>query len=144
MGPETRADLADRFPLVLTSAKNGLFCNSQHRGVPALRKRHRDPTVEVHPDSAAARGIASEDWVRIETPEGSIRARVQFNATLDPRVVVGQHGWWQACGELEEPAYDPFDDAGVSFNSIVGTDTLDPVSGTASHRANLCELRPID
>ena len=144
MGPVMRGDLAKKFPLVLTSAKNSLYCNSQHRGVPALRKRHRDPTVEIHPDSAAARGIAPEDWVRIETPEGSVRARALFNATLDPRVVVGQHGWWQGCGEVDAPSYDPFDDAGVSFNTVIGTGSVDPISGTASHRAYLCELRPAD
>ena len=52
--------------------------------------------VELHPETAAARGIAAGDWVAIETPEGSVRARARFNAGLDPRVVCGQHGWWQA------------------------------------------------
>ena len=37
MSHASQPELAARFSLVLTCAKNTLFCNSQHRGVPALR-----------------------------------------------------------------------------------------------------------
>jgi anaerobic selenocysteine-containing dehydrogenase len=141
MGPMARPDLAASFPLVLTCAKNTLFCNSQHRGLPALRKRVPHPEVELHPETAAARGISSGDWVLIATPEGSIRAQASLNASLDPRVVVGQHGWWQACEAQGSPAYDPFSAEGTNFNLLIGGTILDPVSGTASHRSYLCEVR---
>ena len=95
----------------------------------------------MHPETAAARGISSGDWVLIATPEGSIRAKARLNANLDPRVVVGQHGWWQACKVQESPAYDPFSAKGTNFNLLIGGAILDPVSGTASHRAYLCEVR---
>ena len=103
--PQSRPELAARFPLVLTCAKSLWFCETQHRNVPSLRRRVPDPQVELHPDTAQARGIAAGDWVRIETPHGSIRARAKLNASLDPQVVCGQHGWWQACAELGLPAY---------------------------------------
>ena len=141
MGPVAQPDFATSFPLVLTCAKNTLFCNSQHRGLPALRKRAPHPEVELHPETAAARGISSGDWVLIATPEGRIRAQVCLNANLDPRVVVGQHGWWQACEAQGSPAYDPFSAEGTNFNLLIGGAILDPVSGTASHRAYLCEVR---
>jgi anaerobic selenocysteine-containing dehydrogenase len=141
MGPMARPDLAASFPLVLTCAKNTLFCNSQHRGLPALRKRAPHPEVELHPETAAARGISSGDWVLIATPEGRIRAQASLNANLDPRVVVGQHGWWQACEAQGSPACDPFSAEGTNFNLLIGGAILDPVSGTASHRAYLCEVR---
>ena len=108
IGPVARPDLAARFPLVLTSAKATLFCQSQHRALPSLRKRAPYPEVELHPAAAQARGIANGDWVSIETPEGSVRARARLNDNLDPRVVVGEHGWWQACAEIGAPGYDPF------------------------------------
>jgi anaerobic selenocysteine-containing dehydrogenase len=138
-----RPDLAARFPLVLTCAKSTLFCQSQHRALPSLRKRALDPTVALHPEAARARGIAHGDWVAIDTPEGSVRARARLNADLDPRVVVGEHGWWQGCAALGAPAYDPFSPEGANFNLLIGSDTLDPISGTASHRAYLCEIRPV-
>jgi anaerobic selenocysteine-containing dehydrogenase len=141
VGPLARPDLAARYPLVLTSIKHTLFCESQHRALPSLRKRAPHPEVELHPETAKARGIAAGDWVAIETPEGSVRARARLNASLDPRVVAGQHGWWQACKELGAPGYDPFGPDGANLNLIIGSAVLDPISGTAPHRAYLCEVR---
>ena len=143
MGPLARPDLTASFPLVLTCAKNSLFCNSQHRGVQALRKRAPDPEVELHPETAKARGISSGDWVLITTQEGSIRAKAYLNTNLDPRVVVGQHGWWQGCEVQDAPAYDPLGAKGSNFNLLMSGAILDPVSGTASHRAYLCEVSTV-
>ena len=140
VGPTAAPDLAKRYPLVLTSAKSAVFCNSQHRGIPALRRRQADPQVELHPDAAAARGIAAGAWVRIASPTGAIRARAKLNARLDPRVVVGQSGWWQACAELDAPAHDPFGPEGTNYNQLIGDAVRDPVSGTASQKAWLCEV----
>jgi anaerobic selenocysteine-containing dehydrogenase len=143
ISPGARPDLAARFPLILTSAKPALFCQTQHRGLPGLRRRALDPEVELHPGAAAARGIAAGDWVAIETPEGSVRARARFNASLDPRVVVGEHGWWQGCAEIGAPAYDPFAPGGANYNLLIGGAARDPVSGTAAHRSYLCEIRRV-
>src|SRR5262245_59911724 len=68
VGPVARPDLAARFPLILTCAKASLFCQTQHRGLPSLRRRLLDPTVELHPTAAQTRGIANGDWVSVETP----------------------------------------------------------------------------
>jgi anaerobic selenocysteine-containing dehydrogenase len=141
VGPTARPDLAARFPLILTVAKPTLFCQSQHRALPSLRQRAPHPEVELHPAAARARGIASGDWVRLETPEGSVRVRARLNPDLDPRVVVGEHGWWQACAELDAPGYDPFSPDGANLNRIIGTAAVDPISGTASLRSYLCEVR---
>jgi len=141
IGPVAQPDLTARFPLVLTCAKPALFCQSQHRALPSLRRRAPDPEVELHPETARARRIAQGDWVSIETLEGSVRARAHLNADLDPRVVVGEHGWWQGCAELGTPGYDPFSQEGANFNLLIGSAARDPVSGTASYRAYLCEIR---
>jgi anaerobic selenocysteine-containing dehydrogenase len=143
IGPVARPDLAARFPLVLTCAKPSLFCQSQHRALASLRKKALDPKVELHPETARARNISQGDWVAIETPKGKVRARAHLNADLDPRMIVGEHGWWQGCATLGAPAYDPFSQEGANFNLLIGCDRLDPVSGTASHRAYLCEIRPV-
>ncbi len=141
--PARSPALAARFPLVLTSAKPGLFCDSQHRNLPHLRRRAPHPEVELHPDAAVPRGITAGDWVSIETPEGQVRARARFNTSLDPRVVVGQHGWWQACPELGLPGYDPFSSEGSNLNLLVGGQGLDPISGTPPARANVCNIRKV-
>ena len=143
IGPVARPDLAARYPLILTSAKSSVFCESQHRALRSLRKHAPDPEVTLHPSAAQDRGIADGDWVSIETPEGRVRARARFNDNLDPRVVVGEHGWWQGCAELGLPGYDPFEPTGANLNLLIGTATRDPVSGTAAHKSYLCEIRPV-
>lgn len=139
----SRPDLAERFPLILTCAHNTHFCETQHRGIPKLRKLSRDPEVELHSDAARERGISEGDWIRIETPDGSVRARARFNDRLDPRVVSGQHGWWQACDEIGAPGYDPFSQEGANLNLIVSSAAADPVSGSVPHRSYLCQIRAI-
>ena len=144
IGPIARPDLAARFPLVLTCAKPTLFCQTQHRALPSLRKRAQYPEIELHPDTASARGIAAGSWVAVETPAGGMRAKARLNDRLDPRVVVGEHGWWQSCQELDAPGYDPFTAEGANFNLTVDATNRDPVSGTPGHRANLCQVRCVD
>jgi anaerobic selenocysteine-containing dehydrogenase len=140
MSPRSRADLEASFPLILTSTKSTYFCESQHRGLPSLRKKAPDPEVEIHPLAARARGIAAGTWVRIVTPEGAVRARARFNETLDPGVVCGQHGWWQACPELGLPSFDPFSDDGANLNRVIGFGAIDPVSGSVPLRAYMCQV----
>ena len=91
MSPVARPDLAASFPLILTCAKPSLFCQTQHRALPGLRKRALDPEIELNPATASARGIRNGDWVDVRTPAGGMRARARFSAELDPRVVVGEH-----------------------------------------------------
>jgi anaerobic selenocysteine-containing dehydrogenase len=143
VGPVARPDLAARFPLVLTSAKSSVFCQTQHRALPSLRKRARHPEVGLHPDAARSRGVADGDWVAIETPDGSVRARARLDAGLDPRVVVGEHGAWQGCAALGEPGHDPFGPESTSYNLLIGTASRDPVSGTPALRSYVCEIRRI-
>jgi anaerobic selenocysteine-containing dehydrogenase len=117
-----------------------LFCQTQHRAIPALRRRAMEPEVELHPQAADARGVVDGGWVTIRTAQASVRARARLNRHLDPRVVVGEHGWWQACAELNAPAYDPFGPDGANYNLLIDPAARDPVSGTVSHRATLCEV----
>jgi anaerobic selenocysteine-containing dehydrogenase len=141
--PVAQPVLADRFPLVLTCAKPTVFCQSQHRALPSLRQRAPCPEVEMHPVAAEMRGIAAGTWVSVETPAGAMRARARMNDRLDPRVVVGEHGWWQHCDEVDAPGYGAFSPEGANFNATVDPTIRDPISGTPTHRANLCEVRPI-
>jgi anaerobic selenocysteine-containing dehydrogenase len=143
VSPRSRPDLAERFPLIFTCAKHTLFCESQHRALPSLRRHALDPEIELHPSAAAERGIGPGDWVRVETPQGSVRARVRLNDSLEPYVVCGQHGWWQACPEIGAPGYDPFSPDGANLNMIIGNEAIDPISGSVPHRAYLCQIERI-
>ena len=136
----SRPDLADDFPLVLTCAKSLHFCETQHRQVANLRRHVPDPQVEVHPDSAADRGIAEGDWVEISTPKGSVRARAVFNDSLAANVVSGQHGWFEACEELDLPGYPPFGPGSANLNLVLSQTPSDPISGSSPLRAQICQV----
>lgn len=132
---------AEAGPLVLTSAKSALFCHSQMRQLPSLRRRQPHPMVEIHPDTAAARDIQNGDWVEIVTATGRVRAVAKFTESLDPRVVVAQQGWWQGCAELGLPGYDIGAEGGGSYNAVVPAGAADPISGSVPLRSCACEVR---
>ncbi|HEX6255159.1 MAG TPA: molybdopterin-dependent oxidoreductase [Euzebyales bacterium] len=138
--PRSRPDLAERFPLVLTCAKSLHFCETQHRNVASLRRAAPEPQLEIHPGTADARGIAAGDWVRLETPYGSVRARARFNTSLDPHVVCGQHGWWQACAEIDLPGYAPYGPDSANLNLVLRQGPSDPISGSSPLRASVCNV----
>jgi anaerobic selenocysteine-containing dehydrogenase len=136
----TNPRLAPRYPLILTCTKDALYCESQHRGLPSLRRRAPDPQVDIHPEAAAARNIAAGDWVQIETPNGQARARARLDATLAPDVVCGQHGWWQGCPEIGAPGYPAVGPDTTNFNLLIGHDAVDRVSGSVPMRAYVCQV----
>jgi anaerobic selenocysteine-containing dehydrogenase len=138
--PRSRPDLADDFPLVLTCNKPLHFCETQHRQIASLRRHLPDPKVELHPDTAAERGISEGDWVEIRTPKGAVRARGEFNDTLDPGVVSGQHGWFEPCEELDLPGFPPFGPASANLNLVLSQTPSDPISGSSPLRAQVCEI----
>jgi hypothetical protein len=70
--------------------------------------------------------------------------RSRFQETLDPVVVVGEHGWWLGCGELGIPESDPTDPTASNFNLTVNAEMRDPISGTPSHRSNFCDVRAVE
>ncbi len=142
--PRSRPDLADRCPLVLSCAKSLFFCETQHRQVAALRKSAPDPQLGIHPSTAAARGITAGDWVSLNTPHGSVKARAKLNASLDPQVVFGQHGWWQACEELGLAGYPSYGPDGANLNLVLRQTPSDPISGSSPLRASICDVAPLN
>lgn len=143
LSPRSRPDLAERFPLALTCSKPLHFCETQHRQVASLRRHVPHPEVHVHPDTAAARGIAEGSWVEIRTPKGGVRARARFDETLAPDVVSGQHGWFEGCEELGLPGFPPFGPGSANLNLVLSQTPSDPISGSSPLRAQLCDVTPV-
>jgi anaerobic selenocysteine-containing dehydrogenase len=141
--PVRTPDVAREYPLVMTNAKLPQYLHSQHRGVAAIRRTHPDPTVEIHPTTAAAYGVVDAGWVMVETPRGRVRARADVTDAIAPGVVCAYHGWWEACEPLDRPALDPYSEDGANVNLLVHNDVRDPVSGAIPHRSALCRITPI-
>jgi anaerobic selenocysteine-containing dehydrogenase/ferredoxin-NADP reductase len=131
-----------RFPYVLSSAKTGYYCHSQHRGLASLRKRAPVPVVEMHPQLAADKGIYEGDWSVISTRAGQARFQAKFNDALHPDVLVAEYGWWQACEDLGQPGYPATGPQTSNFNALINADHADPLSGSVPHRSSMCDIAP--
>jgi anaerobic selenocysteine-containing dehydrogenase len=92
--PQTRPELAARYPLQMLSMPHSSFLNSTFVNVDSLRRALPEPTAEMHPDDAAARGIRDGQWVRVFNDRGSFRARAKVGLTVKPGVIVTPGIWW--------------------------------------------------
>ena len=123
--PLSRPDLAERFPLVLTSgARNIAFTHSQYRNIPRLRRITPEPIVQVNPVDAGPRGISSGEIVKVESPRGSIKIRAEVTDVILPGAVHIPHHW---AGE-------------ANVNILVDDEGLDPISGFAPFKSQLCQV----
>ena len=128
------------YPLTLSSAKSGYYCQSQHRALPSLRQREPQPSARLHPELARRHAIAAGDWIDVRTRRGSARYRAALDATLDERTVLASFGWWQGCDELGLPATDPLGPGHANPNALVDGARLDGPSGSAPLRSLPCRI----
>ena len=62
---------------------------------------------------------------------------------LDPGVVCGQHGWWQACAELGLPGYPPYGPGSANLNLVLRQAPSDPIGESSPLRSSMCEIAPL-
>lgn len=130
-----------RFPLRLGSAKTIVYCHSQHRNIPSLRRLQPDPILEMSPELAAARGIDEHDWVEVSTKAGGFRAKAKFAKGLAPEAVYAQHGW--TIGDAVPDAGADGRPLPANLNGAVSTERADPISGSIPLRCSWCEIRKL-
>lgn len=136
--PYSEPELANEYPLILTSSKSAPYRHSTGRQIKSLRNSHPEPVVHIHPDTAKKLGIQEDSWVYIETRRGSIRQKVAFDGSIDPRVVVVDYGWWFP-ERNESYLYD-----WAESNINILTDNKLPYSrevGSANLRGLFCKIR---
>jgi len=87
--------LAERFPLAMISppARNAL--NSSFANLPTFLESEKTPHLEIHPDDALARGIASGQKVRVFNARGSLVLTARVTDRARPGVVVALSVWWR-------------------------------------------------
>ena len=131
----------EKYPFMLITAKLREFCQSQHRALPSLRKKHPHPFLEINSDKAEELGIVDGDVVILETMHGKIRLQAQLTRTLAQDIVCTQHGWWQACPDLGHAGEDIYSADGANVNLLCGTEFTDEVSGSVHMRGLPCNVR---
>lgn len=138
--PYSRPDLAVDYPLVLTTGGTQLFHTHQdHRQIASLRRRVPDPVMEIHPQTAAALGIADGDWVYIETARGKVRQKARLTDGIAPRVVNADR-WWYPEEPGEEPSLHGFWIANINICTDDELDHCDPMYGSWPLRGLLCRV----
>ena len=136
--PVLRDDVAARLVPGLDDPVDGLVLigrrhlrsnNSWMHNVAVLVKGKPRCTLQLHPDDAAARGLADGDHAEIRSRTGAVVAPVEVTDGIMPGVVSLPHGWGHdAEGARLSVAAEH---AGVNSNVLSDTELFDPVSGTA-------------
>jgi anaerobic selenocysteine-containing dehydrogenase len=126
--PQTKPELAARYPLQLLTPPAAPFLNSTFVNVDALRKAAGERTLEIHPDDAAKRGIADGQEVSVFNARGRFLAKTVLSQSVKPGVVVSRGLLWR------KYAVD-----GVNCNSTTSTATTD-LGGGATFFDNLVEV----
>ncbi len=129
--PQTRPDLAARYPLQMLSPPAPSFLNSTFVNIDTLRRAAGRPVVEMHPQDATARAIADGQAVRVHNDRGAFRAHAVVGETVKPGVVVTQGIWWNK--------YTP---DGVNCNTTTSSRLTD-LGGGATFFDNLVEVSPV-
>ncbi|MFN3567149.1 MAG: molybdopterin dinucleotide binding domain-containing protein, partial [Burkholderiaceae bacterium] len=94
-GPTSNPALAARYPLAIISPPARNFLNSTFVNVKSLRDAEGEPSLEIHPDDAAARGIADGDRVRVFNDRGSFELAARVTDRARRGVVVALSIWWK-------------------------------------------------
>jgi anaerobic selenocysteine-containing dehydrogenase len=87
--------LARRYPLAMISppARNAL--NSSFANLPVFAEDEATPHLDIHPDDAAARGIATGDRVRVFNDRGALVLTARVTDRARSGVVVALSIWWR-------------------------------------------------
>src|SRR5688572_16781680 len=87
--------LAKRYPLAFLSPPARHFLNSSFANLARFRDFEREPHLDMHPQDAAARGIADGDRVRVFNDRGGYTLKARVNGKPRPGVVVAPSVWWK-------------------------------------------------
>jgi anaerobic selenocysteine-containing dehydrogenase len=95
---QTQPALAQRYPLAMISPPARHFLNSTFVNVKSLRSIEGRPLLEIHPEDAAARGIADGHLVEAWNDRGRYRCHAAVTTRARPGVVNGLGIWWRKLG----------------------------------------------
>jgi formate dehydrogenase len=116
------------YPLSMISLRELRSHNSWMHNVPKLRAADHEMRARVHPDDAAAAGIAEGDLVRITSATGSIEVPATLTDAIVPGAIAVPHGWghdrgagWRVAGARP----------GVNVNLLASTELgdIEPLAG---------------
>ncbi len=84
---------AARYPLQFFTGRRK-FVNQSQNYQRTTRELNPLPYLRLNPVDAQARGLASDDWVRVYNDRGEFGVRVQLSDGIRPGTAWIEHGWW--------------------------------------------------
>jgi anaerobic selenocysteine-containing dehydrogenase len=124
--PETMSD----FPFTLVAGERRSYnANTIYRD-PAWRKSDPDGALKVHPDDAAALGLADGSWARCESKRGAVIVRVEINDSLCRGMVTLPHGYGMEYTFADGQRHR----TGAQINELTAAEDRDPIAGTPYHK----------
>ncbi|MCB9513124.1 MAG: molybdopterin-dependent oxidoreductase [Candidatus Krumholzibacteriia bacterium] len=90
--------LAARYPLLLMTPNTKNRIHSQFGNLAMIRALDPAPTLQAHPDDAAARGLVHGERVRVFNDRGELTLPLALTSALKPGCVLAHNGWWESEG----------------------------------------------
>lgn len=94
-GPTSNPELARRYPLAFISPPHRHFLNSSFANLDFALKDAGVPSLHIHPEDAAGRGIADGMAVRVFNDRGDYTVRARITDSVRPGVVSAPSVWWK-------------------------------------------------
>ena len=129
--PQTRPELAARFPLQLLTPPRPQFLNSTFANSSEHLKGAGEPTVELSVKDALARGLENGQWAEVFNDRGSFQARVALLETVQPGVAVATGIYWNKLSR------------GRTNVNATTSSALTDFAGGATFFDNLVEVRAV-
>ncbi len=85
--------------------------------------------MDLHSEAAEARGIAAGDWVTIEPPKATVKARARFDATWPRTWSAANTAGGKPAPRSMYPGFPTFGPDTANFNLAIDQDEVDAVSG---------------
>jgi assimilatory nitrate reductase catalytic subunit len=119
-------DVDADYPVILTTGRvvSMFLSGNQTRRIGPLVDQYPEPLLELHPALAGRHGIATGDWVTVESRRGSLTVRCQVVTTIRPDTVFVPYHW-----------------AGARSVNLVTIAAQDPVSKIPEYKVCAVRLR---
>ncbi|MEO0324406.1 MAG: molybdopterin-dependent oxidoreductase [Myxococcota bacterium] len=121
-GPPARDE---SFPFVLSAGERRSFTANTIIRDPDWRKKDAEGALRVHPEDAAALGVATGDRVKVTTPRGAATVAVEVSGAMQRGHISLPNGTGIGATGLH---------GGISPNELTQTESRDPFVGTPWHK----------
>lgn len=135
--PYSTPDKYEDYPLIIiTGCRDFNTFHSENRRQEHLRAIAPEPTLEIHPDTAAAYGVNDGEWVWVEGLYGRAKRMIKTTPAVDPRVVATTHGWSHPEAGLE----NNFDVDDLNINRLLDWDSVGECGVGSNYKSSLCRI----